>query len=125
MSNRPRSSTDDDTDFLASIRTNSRRRWSVVVLGVLAGMLLAQFHWLGFVVGGALVALPQPSLGRGLVAGFGFGVVAWCWFVATIALQGQTVLAVYTGMGEVFALSVAIPVVGGLLGSLARGVVSP
>jgi hypothetical protein len=106
---------------LELVRRDTDVRRLAMGIGALAGLLLASVHWLGFVVGGALVALTQPTLGRGLLSGLAFGVLAWLVFVAWLAILGS--VGVYAGMGELLALSVAIPVLGGLLGGLARGIV--
>lgn len=106
---------------LELVRRDTDVRRLAMGIGALVGLLLASLHWLGFVVGGALVALAQPTLFRGLLAGLAFGVVAWLVFVAWLTLLGAT--GVYVGMGELLALSAAVPVVGGLLGSLVRGIV--
>lgn len=105
---------------LAAVRTDpSQQRWLVAV-GALVGLSFATIHWVGFVVGGALVALPQSSVRRGLLAGFAFGVFAWLVFLGWLALNGT--LGTYPTLGELMALSTAIPILGGLLGGLARGV---
>jgi len=96
-----------------------RRRLVTVGVAALA-LAVVWVHWLGFVLGGALVALVQPSLRRGLLAGLAFGVVAWLAFAGWLAFTGD--LARYLGMGQVLAVSTAMPLLGALLGSLARGV---
>ena len=102
-----------------AVRDVGPRRWAVAVAGALLGLALATTHWIGFLVGGALVALPQRTVPRGIVTGTGFGVLVWGAFLATLALDGTA--AGYVGMGQVFYLSVAIPVVAAFLGSLVRG----
>jgi hypothetical protein len=101
------------------VRDDGPRRWAVAVAGGLLGLVLATTHWIGFLVGAALVALPQRTVPRGIVSGTGFGVVVWGAFLATLGLDGT--VAGYVGMGQVFYLSVAIPVVAAFLGSLVRG----
>jgi hypothetical protein len=104
---------------LDAIRSTPRDRWLVSLGGALVAFAVVTVHWLGFVLGGAVVALAQPSLRRGLLAGLAFGVLAWLAFAGWLAFTGD--LARYLGMGEVLAVSTAIPLVGSLLGSLARG----
>ena len=106
---------------LELVRRDTDVRRLAMGVGALVGLLLASLHWLGFVVGGALVAIAQPTLGRGLLAGLAFGVLAWLVFVIWLALLGS--VGVYAEMGELLALSAAIPPLGGLLGGLARGLV--
>lgn len=105
---------------LEVVRRDPEIRRLVVGVGALLGFLLAALHWLGFVLGGALVALAQPTIRRGLLAGLAFGALSWLVFVAWLTFLGAGF--VYAGMGELVALSAAIPVVGGLLGSLVRGI---
>ena len=113
--------TGDAPGRIDTLRRDARRRRLLVVFGALAGLLLSSVHWLGFVAGGALVSLPQPSLRRGLLAGLAFGLLAWLCFLGWLALQGA--LGTYPTLGQLFALSAAIPILCGPLGSLARGVV--
>lgn len=107
--------------WLREVRTNRRERWYALVGATIVGLAVAWVHWYGFVLGGALVGLVSRNLKRGLLAGLGFGVLAWVAFAALLASHGS--LGAYLGMGQITALGVAIPVVGSLLGSLVRGVV--
>ncbi|WP_299268896.1 hypothetical protein [Halorientalis sp.] len=106
--------------YLDALRTAPRRRRLATAGAIVAGLTVVLFHWLGFVLGGALVALAQPSLRRGLAAGLAFGVLAWLAFTLWLALMGD--LALYVGMGQVLAVSTVLPLAGSLLGALARGV---
>jgi hypothetical protein len=112
-------STADPGARLDAVRASPRERWLVTVGGALVAFAVVTVHWLGFVLGGALVALAQPSLRRGVLAGLIFGVGAWLAFVGWLAFTGD--LARYLGMGQVLGVSTAIPLAGSLLGSLARG----
>lgn len=106
---------------LYALRANpTRRRWAISA-AIVVGLLLAWVHWLGVFVGAALVALPTRSWPRGILAGFGFGVLAWLVFAASLALAGT--LGPYLGTMPLLAISVASPVTLGLLGGLVRGVV--
>ena len=107
--------------WLRELRSNRRERWYALLGATIVGLAAAWVHWYGFVLGGALAGLVSKNLRRGLLAGLGFGLLAWVVFAALLASHG--VLAAYLGMVQVTALSVAIPIVGGLLGSLVRGVV--
>jgi threonine/homoserine/homoserine lactone efflux protein len=106
---------------LAAVRADSRQRWLATLVGAGLGLAVAQLHWLGFVLGGVCVGLVARDLARAVLAGIGFGVVAWLGFLAWLALAGT--LDPYLGLGQPLYLSVAVPVLGGGLGSLARGVV--
>jgi hypothetical protein len=103
-----------------ALRAAPRRRRLATTGAAVVGLVVVPFHWLGFVLGGALVALTQPSLRRGLLAGLGFGVLSWLVFALWLAGRGD--LTLYLGMGQVFAVSTAVPLAGSLLGSLARGI---
>lgn len=105
---------------LATLRQDARRRLFVTVAGVAVGLAVAFVHWIGFVVGGALVALAQRTMPRGVAAGVGFGVLAWLVFLAT--LGSASAVDTYLQMGKIFVVSSAIPIGGGLLGSLIRGI---
>ena len=105
---------------LESLRENPRVRWSAFALAVLVAVSIATVHWIGFVLGGALAGLASTNLKRALVAGFAVGVVAWLVWVALLAAGG--VAGKYFAMGQILAVSAAIPIAGSLLGSLARGV---
>lgn len=106
---------------LAAIRADRPRRWTVTIVAASLGLLAASLHWIGFVVGGALVALPQRSLPRGVAVALAFGAVAWLLFAVTLALAGS--FDTYLTLGQVLGVSVAIPLLGGALGGVARGIV--
>ena len=105
---------------LDELRANPGSRWLATAAGVAIGLAVAWQHWLGFVLGGALVALAQESIPRGLLAGLGFGVLAWLVFASSLARSGD--FGLYLNMGQVLLVSTAIPIAGALLGSIARGV---
>ncbi|WP_435358308.1 hypothetical protein [Haloarchaeobius sp. DFWS5] len=104
---------------LAALREDSSYLQNVV--WVLLGLTLVWFHWLGLVVAGALVALPQRTFARGVGAGVGFGVLVVLLFVGQFALVGAT--EAYVDMGVVAVLPVAIGIALPTLGSLVRGIV--
>lgn len=62
----------------------------------------------------------QPSFRRGLLAGLGFGIVCVLAFALWLGRAGTLLL--FLDMGLVRVVTVAVPLVGGLLGSLARGI---
>ncbi|WP_136716991.1 hypothetical protein [Halorientalis salina] len=105
---------------LEGLRADRFRRRLATAGAVVVGLATVWLHWAGLVVGGALVAFVQPTVRRGLVAGVGFGVLAWLAFAGWLASAGS--LDLYLGMGQVFAVSTAITLAGSLLGALARGV---
>jgi hypothetical protein len=106
--------------WLADVRADRRARWAATLAGIVVGLTVAWVHWLGFVLGGALVGLAATDAKRALAAGLGFGLLAWGVFAGLLAANGA--LAGYFAMGRLLYLSVGIPVVGALLGSLVRAV---
>ncbi|WP_231183716.1 hypothetical protein [Haladaptatus sp. DYF46] len=103
------------------LRANSTYRLSFLAVGTVVGLGLAWTHWLGLLVGGALVGLPTLTPKRGILAGFGFGVLSLLVFSGLLALHGS--LSHALGMGQITALAVAIPLVFGTVGGLARTLV--
>ena len=95
------------------------RRAGLTLLAVVVGVALASVHWLGLVAGGALVALPQRSLGRGLVAGFLFGGVVLTVFLVDLAVAG--VAAGFLRFGLLRDVAVAMALGLPTFGALARG----
>ena len=125
-------STEDDGDptgadrgavrtALAEIRNDTRARWAALAAGAAVGLAAAWVHWYGLALGGALVGLASKDVKRGLVAGVGFGLLAWAVFAGLVASAGG--LGAYLGTGRLLYLSVGIPVGLSALGSLVRGVV--
>lgn len=106
---------------LTDLRADDRQRTVVVAAGVVLGLGLGWLHWLGLVVGGALVALPARTVPRGLALGFGLGLLELALFAAALAANGALGPALSTGMvgGVTVALGLGAP----LLGALVRGVV--
>lgn len=86
--------------------------------GVLLDLVLAWLHWLGLLVGGMLVSLPTTNWKRGVLAGLGFGALTLLVFAELLTLRGALVSA--DGMGQITALTAAIPLVTGAIGGLAR-----
>jgi hypothetical protein len=111
------------TDRLDGIRATSRTRWRVTLVAVVVGLGLVWLHWLGMVVGGALVALPRRSVRRGLTAGLGFGLVVVLANVLALLLVGPAAVEAAVSMQQVFGLSVVLPLAAGVVGGLVRGVV--
>ncbi|WP_254273870.1 hypothetical protein [Haloarcula marina] len=109
------------TATLSAVQRSPRQRWAATLGAALLGLGLGSLHWFGFVVGGALVGLCQPSLRSAVATGLGFGVIAVAVFLGRLALAGS--LSGALGMGPVVAIAVVTPLVAGPLGALVRGVV--
>lgn len=106
---------------LTTVRESARARRILTLAGFVVGFVAALSHWFGFVLGGALVSLPQISLRRGLVAGLAFGVFGWLVFLLFLGSDG--VFDIYVRMTPVVVVSTVTPLFGGLLGSVIRGIV--
>ncbi|WP_266076602.1 hypothetical protein [Haladaptatus caseinilyticus] len=100
------------------IRSDPTLRSLTVGFAVAVGLGIAWMHWAGLLVGGALVSLPTKNWKRGILAGFGFGVLSLLVFAGLLVYYGSFVPALE--MGRVTALMVAIPLVLGTIGGLAR-----
>ena len=106
---------------LDDLRADRRRRRGATALALAVGLALVVVHWAGLVLLGALVALPQRTVGRGVVAGVGAGALVVLAFLADLALAG--VLGPVLGMGQPAWLALAIGLGLPALGSLARGTI--
>ncbi|WP_277553880.1 hypothetical protein [Halobaculum limi] len=100
-----------------------RSRWAATALAVIAGLGLASVHWVGLIAGAALVALPQRSLGRGVLVGVVFGVLTLAVMAFGLVLAGPAATATASAMPAPLGVAVAVAVVGGAVGGLVRGVV--
>lgn len=106
--------------WMAHQRADVARRRRAVTIGLVVGLGLAWFHWLGLVAGGALVGVTRQSLPRAVIAGLGFGIVA---LVAAVLAPGTLGIGVLTALAPVSYLAIAIGLVLPVWGALARGVV--
>jgi hypothetical protein len=111
----------DAATRLARLRTDDRERRIATVAAVVVGLALAWVHWLGLVVGGALVAIPRRRFLTAPLAGLAFGAVVLAAFGAWLALVGA--LGAALGMGRIALVSVGLGLALPLAGSLVRGVV--
>jgi len=102
---------------LEAMRETPRYRSLVIAIAAVIGLLLGSVHWLGLLVGGALVGAPAKTTRRALVFGAGFGVLAWAVFAAS---QFQAGVGPYENAVSLLGLSVAIPVVLGVVGASVR-----
>lgn len=107
--------------FLTAIRRDDRRRLAATVALVALGLALSVFHWSGLLVAGALVAVPQRSIVRGVAAGFGLGVLVVVGFLGWLAVAGT--LGPVLAMGQPSWLALGIGLLLPAFGSLLRGVV--
>lgn len=93
----------------------------VRLAGVFLGLGLGSLHWIGLVVGGALVALPAKTFPRGLATGLAFGILVLVVFAVQLVWFGA--LGSTLSMGMIGGIGVAIGLAAPLLGSLVRGIV--
>ncbi|WP_435332701.1 hypothetical protein [Haloarchaeobius sp. TZWWS8] len=106
---------------LADLRGDRRRRAVATAAAVVVGLGLVWVHWLGLLLAGALVALPQERVRRGIAAALCFGTFVLCVFLVEFALVGA--LGKFGGMGTVATLPVAIALGLPTFGSLSRAIV--
>jgi len=105
---------------VASARADERLWVGALAVGVVVAVVLAQFSWVGFFVGGAIAGLGQRSIRRGVAAGFLTGVVSLAGFFVLLASAGSLDTAL--GTGQLLYVTAVIPVLYGTLGGLVRGV---
>lgn len=103
---------------LRTVRRTAQLRWAAFILATLVGLGLASLHWLGLLVGGAMVSVPAQSPRRGLAAGVCFGLFAWGTFLLLLVLAGT--LPAVLGTGRLVAVSFLVAVLAGAVGSVAR-----
>ena len=108
-------------EFLEDLRADDRRRAAVTNGAVLLGLGLSLFHWFGLFLAGAMAALPQRTVPRGIGAGLGVGVLAVVVFLGQFWLAGT--LGPVLGMGQPAWLALAIGLGLPTFGALVRGVV--
>jgi hypothetical protein len=108
-------------ELLREVRETPTYHWLAVIGACLLGLVLATVHWLGLVVGGALVGLVATTLKRALLAGLGFAVLVLTVWAGLFVVGG--VFGKVVAMGQITAISVAMGIALPVLGSLLRGVV--
>ena len=96
-------------------------RWLTMVAAIAVGLVAAWLHWAGLFLGGALVGLASTTRGRALLAGLGFGVLVVAIFVTTLFVGGD--LTQYLAMGQIVAISLALPPVVAAFAALSRWLV--
>lgn len=104
----------------ARIRTDPPVHWGAMLLAFVVGLALAHVHWVGLVVGGALVGLVTTSLVRALLGGLSFGLVALTVWAGRLWMAGA--LSNGLAMGQITLVAVAIVILAPVLGSLTRGI---
>jgi len=107
-------------EWLTEARSRPYRRRSLLVAALVAGVLLAWLHWVGLVLGGALVGLASRTLPRAVVGALVLGL---------LVLGTHVVASPTMGVGEFLALrpltyvTLGLAVVGPVWGALVRAVV--
>lgn len=108
-----------DSAVLERVRTEPRPHAAAVAVAVVLGLVLSWLHWMGLVLGGALVGLLAPTLRRAVLGGVAFGGVVLLVFGLALGPSAWVVLETTPVVYLVVAAAVGLPV----LGSLLRGVV--
>lgn len=104
-----------------SVRTTERFRWAAMVAAIIIGLVAASIHWSGLFLGGALCGLASTTRTRALLSGLGFGVLVWVVFALSLFASGD--FGQYLAMGQIFIVSVVIPVVTATFSALVRWLV--
>lgn len=91
-----------------AVRTDERWRWAAMVASIAVGLVAASVHWSGLFLGGSLVGLVSTTRKRALLSGLGFGVFVWVVFALMLFISGD--VGRYLAMGQLLAVSVAIPI---------------
>jgi hypothetical protein len=106
---------------LNALQRSPRQRGLATAVALVFGVAAATVHWGGLLVGGALVGLVQPRLRRAVLGGLGYGLCVLGVAAARFALAGT--LGEVTGTWPLSGVGVAIALVAGSLGGLARGLI--
>lgn len=103
---------------LERVRTDRRPHAAAVVVAVGLGLALSWLHWMGLVLGGALVALVASTPWRGVAGAVGFGALALVVFAVSLGSSTGAVLEMTPIVYVTVASGIGLP----LLGSLLRGI---
>lgn len=106
---------------LRRVREESRPHWVALSAAIVVGLVLSTVHWLGLVVGGALVGLVAATLPRALLSALGFGLLVAAVWALLLALSGA--LGEVTATGRFAGLGLLVALVAPVFGSLVRGLV--
>lgn len=107
--------------WLETVRGDPRRRLPGFTVAGLVGIGLAGVHWVGLIVGGALVGAFGRDIREAVAAGAGYGAVTWLFFLGATWLTGNATAVVETG--RIAVLSALVTTSLGGFGALARGLV--
>jgi tetrahydromethanopterin S-methyltransferase subunit G len=103
--------------WLADLRADRRRRRLALVGGVVVGLALAWVHGVGLVAGGALVGLTRRTVGRAVLAGLAFGLLAT---TAGVLLTPTIGPGAFAGLTRLGGITTAVGVLASVWGSLLR-----
>ncbi|MDY6765568.1 MAG: hypothetical protein SV377_07815 [Halobacteria archaeon] len=105
---------------LSSVRHGSKgRKFAVGLIIGVVGMIVSYFHWVGLVVGGVFLGVIAKNLRRALIYGFLFGLSVWVVFALNLAANGDFIE--YVAMGQIFYISLVIPLLLPTLSASVRG----
>jgi DNA-binding transcriptional LysR family regulator len=105
---------------LYALQRDPRRRLVAAAVAAVIGLGLGSVHWLGLVVGGALVGWSFPTVGRALAAGLAFAVLTLLAWAARLAMVGGLGTALETW--PIVGLTVAMAFALGPLGAITRAI---
>ena len=108
----------DPARVLERVRTEPRLYAAGLAVMIVIGLAVSTLHWLGLVVGGALVGIVSATLPRAVGAGLLFGVVVLAVFALSLGGSATAVPAMAPIVYVTVGAAIGLPV----LGSLLRGV---
>lgn len=100
---------------LERARTRPRTHRLALLVAIAVGLVLTWFHWLGLVLGGALVGVVSQSGRRALLAGLGLGIFVLVAFVATLGGDAGAAFAMTPASYVTVGSALALPVFGSLV----------
>lgn len=101
---------------IAELRTG-RHAETAFLAAVVVGLILTAVHWVGLLLGGALVGLFAPSVSRALLTGLFFAVAVVVTWLVYLLVVGD--LGAYLGMGIITYLSLGVAFVLPVLAAIA------
>ena len=105
---------------LVTVRSRRRWRWTLLAVAILVGLGLAWLHWLGLVVGGALVGAVSRTVPRAVAASLAFGALVLAVHVLASPVMGA---GDFVGFVPLSYVTLATALVGPTWGALVRAVV--
>ncbi|WP_049925516.1 hypothetical protein [Halopiger goleimassiliensis] len=110
------------TDFVAALerlRTEPTVHLGAVLTAVGVGIGVAHVHWIGLLLGGILIGLVSPTIGRALLGAIGFGLLVLVLFAVSLGDSAAVALEATPIVYVPIVAAIGLPA----FGSLVRGIV--